>query len=222
MKFLVLDTETASLQGGVVDLAVVEIDEDLNIVWQVETLLDPGCKISPGAMAVHHITNEMVEFEPTMAEFIEMSGNPFVGDDIVLVAHNVGFDIRMVAPMLPDTYKKLCTLKLARNLWTNGEVENHQLQTLRYTFGLDAGPAHRAMGDVITCISLLRHIKALTGRSLAELVDESNKPLSLDYALAFGKHKGTKLRNLDAGYVSWLLTKHENLDPAIREALTSV
>src|SRR6185312_5436787 len=105
----------------------------------------------------------------------------------------------------PANYRKLCTLRIAKNMWTEGEVEDHKLQTLRYTFALQAGSAHRAMGDVITCHSLLRAIAGANGYSFADLLDLGQRVLSPDSRINFGKHKGTKLKNLDAGYVKWLL-----------------
>lgn len=216
----VFDTETASLEGGVCDLAIVTIDDNFNVVRELESLIDPERKISPGAMGIHHITDAMVYDKPTLSEAMEVWGHPFRRDDLVICGHNVAFDIRMVQPTLPQMYSKLCTLKLARLMYANGEVDNHQLQTLRYSFDLEAGPAHRAMGDVITCISFLKHAGRVLDLNLEGLLRLVKKPLSLDTKLTFTKYKGTKLRDLDPGMVRWLLNL-DNLDPDIREALTA-
>jgi len=217
----VIDTETASLEGGVCDLAIVRIDNDFNKVWEVESLIDPECPISPSASAIHHITDDMVRFEPTLAEFMELHSYPFKREALILSGHNVRFDLRMLASTLPKQYGKLCTLKLARNTWTNGEVENHQLQTLRYTFGLDAGNAHRAMGDVITCISLLKLLAEKHKTDLKGLVELAKTPLTLETPMPFGKHKGTKLKDVPQSYVRWALDNIADLDPDLREALAS-
>lgn len=216
MRFIVADTETASLEGGVCDIAIVELDEGLNIVDSVERMIDPERPISPAASGIHHITNDMVEDEPTLSEFMELQGYPLDHDDLVICGHNIQFDCRMLADHMPKSYRRVCTLKLARDLWP--DLDNHQLQTIRYTFGLEAGPAHRAMGDVITCVSLLRHIANERKIGLTEIIEMARRPMTLEAKLTFGKHKGTKLKDLPISYVRWLLEKAAP-DPDLREAL---
>lgn len=216
----IIDTETASLEGGVCDIAIVTINENFEVVRSLESLIDPERPISPTAMGIHHITNEMVAHEPTLSEFMEMHGYPFQRDPLMVAGHNVQFDVRMLRAVLPERYRKVCTLKLARNLYP--EMENHQLQTIRYTFGLEAGPAHRAMGDVITCFSFLRHICRDKGWTLQHLISEASKPLTAEYKLTFGKHKGTRIKDLPRSYMAWALGNMENLDPELREAFEAV
>jgi len=219
-RLFITDTETAGLEGGVCDLAIVELNENLDIVYQVEHLIDPERPISPSAMGVHHITNEMVEFEPTLSEFMDMSGNPFkASENPIICGHNIAFDVRMLGEHIPPVHTRLCTLKLAKLVWP--DAENHKLQTLRYLHGLEAGDAHRAMGDVITCISLLRLVAEQRSLDVDDLLALVKRPISLETKLTFGKHKGTKLGDLPATYVHWLLHKADNLDPDLREALTS-
>lgn len=217
-KFLVADTETASLKGGVCDLAVVEIDKDFNVLHSVESLIDPECKISPSAMGIHHITNEMVWAAPTMDEFVAMNGNPFDHDDVVVIGHKIEFDINALKAVLPPKFRTICTLKLCRQLYP--ESENHQLQTMRYTFDLEAGESHRAMGDVITCLSLLRHISKDTGDDAFGLLARMSQPISIDMRMPFGKHRDERLRDLPSGYVTWCL-KQDDFDPEIQAALRS-
>lgn len=219
MKVSILDTETASLEGGVCDLAIVTIDDNFEVVRSIESLVDPERPISPSAMGIHHITNEMVEFEPTLSEFMDVYQQP-LHDGIVVCGHNVAFDIRMLSAHMPKDHKRLCTLRLARDLWP--DLENHQLQTIRYTFGLEAGPAHRAMGDVITCFSLLKHINKTFGLTLEQMVEQCSRALPPTYKLTFGKHKGTALKDLPSSYVYWLLNKTESLDPDLRVALSAL
>jgi exodeoxyribonuclease X len=216
----VFDTETADIDGGICDLAIARIDENFDVVWAIESMIDPERPISPSAMGVHHITNEMVANEPTLAEFVEIHGNPFNRDGLVVGGHNVAFDCRAAAALMPPKYRKLCTLKLARAIWP--DLPDHKLQTLRYQFGLEAGAAHRAMGDVITSVSLIRHINRVTGWSLADMIDECRKPISFETKLKFGKHKGVKLKDLPKSYISWALREMENLDPDLREAFEAL
>jgi exodeoxyribonuclease X len=219
MKFTVLDTETASLQGGVCDIAIAVLDENLNVIQEYESLIDPERPISPEASGIHHITDDMVYTAPTLDEFMEMNDYPLADEDLVVSGHNVQFDCRMIGDHIPKSHRRVCTLRLAKNLWP--DAENHKLQTLRYKFKLDAGTAHRAMGDVITCINLLRLISQEQKVSIHGLIDMARAPLSLDTRIGFGKHKGTKLRELPPSWVQWLLEKAESVDPDLREALTT-
>ena len=218
MKFIVADTETAGLQGGVCDLAVVVLDENLEVVEEYESLIDPERKISPEASGIHHITDDMVWDKPSLSEYMDMIGNPFDDTDLLVCGHNIAFDCRMLADVLPDSYRKVCTLKMARSLYP--DLESHKLQTIRYTFSLVAGPAHRAMGDVVTCISFLRKIAAEKGIGLEGLIALGNAPLTGDFKLPFGKHKGTKLRDLPSSYVSWMFK--QDFDPEIISALKAL
>lgn len=223
-KIIVIDTETASINGGVCDLAVIEINENLDIVRSTEALLDPKRRIVPAAQAVHGITNAQIADEPTAEEYRELYGNPFDHDgDLYVVGHNVQFDCRHLAAegWLPQSYRKVCTLRMARNLWPDlkEDEENHKLGTLAIMFGLEAGTAHRAMGDAVTCLNLLRHIAA-TGHvsSFDELLALGQRPLSLETKITFGKHRGTKLKDLPSDYVGWL-RRQSDMDPDLLEAL---
>lgn len=217
----VIDTETASLNGGVCDLAFIEIDEELEILSTYESLIDPCQRIVPAAQAIHGITNEMVADQPTMAELIERDGNRFAVEDLILIGHNVQFDCRMLADVLPANYTKVCTLRMARNLWTElkKDEENHKLGTLAIMFGLESGPAHRAMGDAVTCLNLLRYItRAAKVTSFKNLIQLGTSPLSLETRINFGKHEGMRLRELPISYVQWICNQ-QSMDPDLRAAL---
>lgn len=218
MKIHVFDTETASLTKGICDIAIVQIDESFNVLWEVESLIDPECEISPQAMGVHHITEEMVQFAPTIEEFMSMHNYPFRDAD-VFCGHNVPFDLRFTAPYLPEMYKKIDTLKLARQAWP--DAEDHKLQTLRYKFKLDAGTAHRAMGDVVATINLMKLLAEVFDTNLEGLIALNSAPLSLETRISFGKHKGAKLKDIPLTWVRWLLEKADNVDPDLREALSA-
>lgn len=216
-RIVVLDTETHHLANPrPVEIAWVECDADLNIIHRVESLIDPECAISPGAAGVHGITYGMVADKPTLKEFFTyVTDDPFGYGDIVFVGHQASFDLPMVRPYIKSLGAVVCTLKLARRLYP--EAENHKLQTLRYTFGLEAGDGHRAMGDVITTHSLLKRMMADTGMSFQELAAFVNQPQIIE-RIGFGKHKGTKLADLPTNYIHWLLNEAK-IDDDLRFSL---
>lgn len=218
-KIAVLDTETSGVgQGhGVCDLAIVFVDEDFNELDSYESLVDPECKISPSAMGIHHITDKMVEFEPTLAEAMDAWHFPLAGVDVV-VGHNVRFDIGFLKPYIPVDALIIDTLKLSRQAWVE-EVENHKLQTLRYHFNLEGGEAHRAMGDVKATISLCKLLCEHHNTDANGLLAMMSAALPLTTKMPFGKHKDAMLKDLPLNYVQWLLEKADNLDEDLRATL---
>lgn len=223
LKIFAFDTETADLNGGVCDIGIVELDEDLSILRSWGSLIDPQRKISPGAMGVHHITDAMVQYEPTLAEFFEMYGPILSRPNSLYIGHNIQFDIKAVAghdqAYLDANHQRICTLKLSRKQWPDND--NHKLQTLRYQFSLDAGTAHRALGDALATASLARMIARLNNTNVHGLLAMSKKPLDGSYKLTFGKHKGMKLKDVPADYRVWL-RRQVDIDPDVREALANL
>jgi DNA polymerase III epsilon subunit-like protein len=82
-NYLILDTETAGLSGGVCEIAWVTMDENLNILEQHETLVDPERQIEPGAFAIHGISNEMCVGKPKLADVAKL-----LPESGWMVAHN--------------------------------------------------------------------------------------------------------------------------------------
>lgn len=216
-RYIVTDTETTgpTPQDKICEIAWVEIDEQLNEIDLVHSLIDPQRPISASASAVHNITADMVQDSPTVEEFFEQI-SPRVGGEYILIAHNVKFDRPRVEPHLPAVVGQLCTLRLARRYLPN--AENHKLGTLAYQYGLSRGESHRADGDVRTCLSLLRYITELSGKSLPTLVEEELQPVLVD-KMPFGKHKDVPMHLLDRGYALWALRNMQDLDPDLKHTL---
>lgn len=78
-------------------------------------------------MAIHHITEEMVEGAPLLSEVI----GRYLGAD-AYVAHNAKFD-KARSPAMGNSVDLHCT-KLARSLLP--EHKSHSNQYLRYSLGL--------------------------------------------------------------------------------------
>lgn len=65
----VIDTETCDLQGGIVEVASVDVI-DGKIVNPMSHLVRPDRPISAQAMAIHRITESMVADKPWIEEII--------------------------------------------------------------------------------------------------------------------------------------------------------
>jgi exodeoxyribonuclease X len=220
LRYILGDTETTgpTPSDKVCELAWVELNEELEVIDKQYSLIDPQIRISAGASGIHGITNQDVAEAPTIEEFFgEVLTSPLDGP-VMLIAHNVQFDKRYLAPFIPNLAGELCTLRLARRFWP--DAENHKLSTLMYHLALTRGESHRADGDVETCLDLLRKIVEKSGKSLPELAAESMEPLFVK-VMPFGKHKGTLLKDLPRSYIDWAL-KLDNLDRDMRYSLELV
>jgi len=211
MQLTIVDTETSGLDpenSGVCDLGWLIIDEQLNVLDEFETLVDPETSISPAASAEHHITDDMVASAPTLEEIFSFI---FEGKmrGVLLIGHNIQFDKRFLEPHIEivDTF---CTLRAARKVYPN--AENHKLQTLRYMLGIKTpGQAHRALADVYVTYGLLHCMMRDSGLDLWGLKEFTETPVIYE-KMPFGKHKGLPMSQVPKSYIRWLRTC-DNLDP---------
>ncbi|OPL17625.1 MAG: hypothetical protein AVO35_09350 [Candidatus Aegiribacteria sp. MLS_C] len=180
------------------------------------SLVLPADPVPPEASAVHHITNGMLEGKPAISDLKEEIG-ALVRQADILCAHNLPYDLCILARELPETFGgreagiQLDSLRLARHLWPL--IPSHSLQALRYRFQLDSeiqGDAHRAMFDTELVRSL---VEMVLSRGLVDveewrgLVDYTLSPLEVK-VFSFGKYRGKLVEDIaaqDRDYMMWLL-----------------
>lgn len=211
MTFRVIDTETCGLDGGIVEIATVDLI-DGEIVQPMSDLISPDRPISHEAMAIHHITEEMVDGKPRIAAVIgKYHGSQYY------VAHNAAFD-RGVLPEMHGQW--ICTLKLAQALYPNIRYSN---QYLRYALKLDVTVPeglypHRALYDCYVTAALFKRIIVDSGWSAEKMVEISNRPTLLR-TLKFGKYRGQKIEDIalqDPDYLRWMLKSIKDLSGDMR------
>ncbi|MES2854767.1 MAG: exonuclease domain-containing protein [Bdellovibrionota bacterium] len=167
LTFVGFDTETTGkypLEAEICEIAAVKWRGG-KIVDTFETLLKPSKPMGEEVIAIHHITNAMVEDAPLIADKIH-EFHAFIQDSVPL-AHHAPFDLGFVSLEfekagldLPD-HPVLCTSLLSRKLFP--ESENHRLQTLIKFFSLNQGAAHRALDDTKACLEVALRCLAKTG-----------------------------------------------------------
>jgi DNA polymerase III epsilon subunit-like protein len=175
MKYIILDTETTGVAEAdrIIQLAYLIVDED-GSVEVVEQLACPEQKINFHAMAVHHITPEMIEGKPKLIETdaykrLEELNTP----DNYIVIQNSNFDLTMLKKEgFENQMKVIDTLILMRHMVK--EIDSHAEQYARYalgiykqekefmnSLGIKEIAAHDAVGDILVLYLLFQHIKNL-------------------------------------------------------------
>jgi len=211
----VIDTETCGLQGGIVEVASVDV-VDGKIVNPMSDLIAPDRPISHQAMAIHRITEDMVRGKPTIEQAIgRYQGSPYY------VAHNASFDRRVLPEMHGDW---ICTMTLARRLWPGMKYGN---QALREALQLDVTPpeelhAHRALYDCYVTAALLIRIMQFSGWDAVEMFNQMQTSSAAENVFPFGKYRGQRIDSIgrkDPGYLHWLLKNIPDLKPGLRGAI---
>lgn len=158
LTFIGFDTETTGkypLSAEICEIAAVKWRNG-EIIDTFESLIRPSQPMGAEVIAIHGITNEMVESAPPIKDRIG-EFHRFL-DGGVLVAHHAPFDLGFVAIEFEKAELKfpptpaLCSSLLSRRLFP--ESKNHRLQTLIPFFGIEQGTAHRALDDAKACLQV--------------------------------------------------------------------
>jgi len=184
----VLDTETTGLTDPrVCEIALCVVDlspsspGELKIIARHAKLLNPGKAIEPSAVRVHGIRDEDVRDCPTLADVWEKlvawvekyATRP--GHPPQIVAHNAAYDRRAISSSLPLLPGELpawhwrCSVALAKRVtpglpsYSLHDDPSRSKVGLATSLGLTKGESHRAMGDVLTTVSLLGALRARAG-----------------------------------------------------------
>lgn len=220
-KIIFFDTETTGNtdKDFLIQLAYKSGNETFNQLYK------PEIKIPPGASAVHHITNKMVEDKKSFKE----SGDKdkvkklFEDDNVIVVAHNAPFDLMIMKKEDINPIHFIDTLRVVRYLDKKEQIEKYNLQFLRYYLEIEVeGAAHDALGDVLVLEQLFERLKKkiMTEENLDEsgaidkMLEISSHP-SLLHTFKFGKYNGKRIEDVvgtDRGYLEWLLEQKLNGD----------
>jgi DNA polymerase-3 subunit epsilon len=161
-RYAVIDIETTGLSPAhhhrIIEVAVVLVDDDGNLVYEWETLLNPQRDV--GATEIHGLTGADVYAAPTFAQVAAELGALLRGR--VAVAHNLSFD----APFLAAEYERLgyavpldrtsglCTMRLASRYLPSGP---RTLEACCDCIGCQIQSAHAALDDARATAGLLSY-----------------------------------------------------------------
>ncbi len=220
MNLIFLDTETTGLDENsrLIQLAY----KNLSNGEIVNEYFKPPLPISYGAMATHHVTNEMVADKPIFEKSKIKEDLEKELKTSILVAHNALFDIGVLKNENVKVDRYIDTLRATKHLILS---ERYDLQYLRYFLNLDIkqATAHDALGDILILEKLFEHLKNLIQTKLNlknedeifEKMIELTNTLVLLNKISFGKYKGKtfeEINQIDVGYLEWLYNSESKKD----------
>lgn len=202
----VVDVETTGLEdpAEMVEVGWTDV-RHFPTGWAIESgphsvLVNPGMKISFGAMAIHHITEEMAVagIQPDAAKSSVLAGAD------ILCAHGAEFDSRFIGGR---TIPWICTLKGSHAAWP--DMESHSNGAIRYArelclYDAAAYPPHRAGPDTWITAHIL--LDLLAEIDLEKLLELSVKPIRL-LKMPFGEHFGKRWSEVPDSYLDWIIRK---------------
>ena len=157
-RVVVFDTETTgcSWYDEICQIAAVEYIGGVR-ARTFARYICPTCEMNPFAEMVHGLSVDFLSEhglapEEAMRQFFE-----FVGDDVLLVAHNATFDMRMVRQecrkfglaFVPRGVETCDTLTLSRRL--RPDLPSHKLSYLIDALDIDGVNSHDALDDALAC-----------------------------------------------------------------------
>lgn len=170
-RVVVFDTETTggSCSDEICQLAAAEyINGQLERTMNV--YIRPTCEMNPWAEQVHGISMDYLNangIDPVDAlhQFFD-----FLGSDVLLVAHNNRFDLKMLqqecakfdCAFEPEDVVMCDTLALAR--YFRPDLKSHALGNLLEPLGVDGINSHDALDDVMACAGVF--FKLIAERSV--------------------------------------------------------
>ena len=166
---VVLDTETTGVGGAdrIVSLAAISLDAGLRPSGStLHLVFNPGRPCHSCALAVHGLTEKFLARQPCFADHAEDIRSVFRGK--VLVAHNLSFDLRMLAqeftalglPAPGGRGGRYCTMQEFRARHA-GQSAKLDLVLRRLDLPARAGQAHGASEDAVPAMHVLHRLHHL-------------------------------------------------------------
>ena len=200
IEYVLLDTETTGTLKAdrIVEIALVAFKGN-EVIEEWSTLINPQRDV--GKTNIHGITASMVSSAPIFADVVNDIFR--IINNRVLVAHNLGFDARMLiqefnrANTQGDIGKGFCTMTAARRLLPPGKSS---LADACNEFGIKIIDAHSALGDCKMTMELFNHLFEDEQEVSPAMVDYSSdtNPARILGRTAFSKKKDDALERIQA------------------------
>ncbi len=205
-KIIILDTETTGVleEDRIIQLSYLVTDAQGNIEEVHNEFCQAPLAIKYDAMAIHHITPEMIEGKP---QCIELKGFKRLEElnrpENIIVIQSAEFDLGMLAKEgFASQMRLVDTFRVHRYFYHD---DPHGLQYNRYALGLYRKEAeqmrqlgvqiaaHDALGDVIVLKNFYDHL--LQYHDEESMIEMCSKPILMEI-MPFGKHKGKRIQEV--------------------------
>jgi DNA polymerase-3 subunit epsilon len=215
-------TGTSTTKDRIIEICAIKVNTD-GTQQELYHLINPAIPISPGATAVHGITDEMVAGKPTFGDLVEELAAYFEGSDLG------GYNIkRFDVPMLMEEFHRFkkypihySEVKLVDVMAIYHRKERRDLSAaVKFYCEREHAEAHSAKADVLATIDILKRqllkyddLEPNTS-FLHDYLDSGNtvdisgkfvRNEKGDIVFSFGKHQG-KLACTEPDYLKWMLT----------------
>ena len=232
---IVLDTETTNIDTKEAEVIELAYTSDISTTdCKVEEMrFKPVRPIPPEAMAVHHITNRMLNGEPRFGASIDNVKKALCLPDLrFYIAHNSAYDQQVLITegrresdqdfidALTNT-RWICTWRLAKAvLGVDYSKFQYNLSYLRYALNVDVSDdlgAHSGLADVTVCAKLFETLVRMAYENKLiypgeDLGDQLYKlcwqPKKIE-TWPIGKYKGVKLEEIPTSFYTWAI---DNMD----------
>jgi DNA polymerase III epsilon subunit family exonuclease len=159
-EFCALDIETTGTNpytDRMVEIGMIRFTID-STIREYQTLINPGVPIPYMVQRIHGISDQMVVDSPSASEIIR-DIDSFIGRRPVVI-HNVRFDLSFIEAeyrrngMESPIFRSFDTVNFSRKVFP--DMENHKLDTVSRTLGIDLSSHHRALADAAACMDIFR------------------------------------------------------------------
>jgi DNA polymerase III epsilon subunit family exonuclease len=152
-----IDLETTGLSplmDRIIELSAIKVTP--SGIELFDELINPEIEIPENTIAIHKITNEMVQGKPTIQEVLPKY-LPFA-DGLPIIAHNARFDLGFILfnmhqqDFKPTESRVFCSVKYTRAAIP--DLKSYKLGNLCNELGIELVNHHRALDDAIACLRL--------------------------------------------------------------------
>lgn len=168
-EIIVFDTETTGLdtdRDDIIQIAAVKISNG-NIIETFEVYINTEIDVTPSEL-IHNISKKQLDEQGVthakgLTDFIE-----FIGENSILIAHNIGFDYSILNANLQRFCGKSATsyitqmfdsITISKLLFPN--FPSYKLKDLIDFLKLDGVNSHNAMDDVKATAGLIKKLQAI-------------------------------------------------------------
>lgn len=184
-SFIAIDLETTGIdfqKDKIIEFAGVLI-ENGKVIKKLELLINPEIEISPVIQSITGISNQDVSSAPIFSE-VKSKIQDFISDK-VLLGHNIEFDITFLRENgIEITQKSLDTYTLSSIFFT--EEKSLALEVLSETLQIEHKHKHRALGDILATVELLKiiyqkiqELDLLVIQQIQKVLQESDSALKI-------------------------------------------